>query len=103
MLSSLFSALISFIVTVVVLFAILVAWKGGRGAVVWLLDVYRRFNLAVLAFRGATPSSEAERRVVSGQAWAGATRAKARAARVSSLLMAVDQGGAGGMKSLRSS
>jgi hypothetical protein len=70
MLASLFSALVSLVVLVVVLLGLLVAWKGGRGAAVWLLDLYRRFNLAVLAFRGATPGSEAERRVVSGQAWA---------------------------------
>ncbi|MBK8590289.1 MAG: hypothetical protein IPN77_14365 [Sandaracinaceae bacterium] len=52
MLASLFSALVSLVVVVVLLFGLLVAWKGGRGAVVWLLDIYRRFNLAVLAFRG---------------------------------------------------
>ncbi|MBK8408274.1 MAG: DUF1214 domain-containing protein [Sandaracinaceae bacterium] len=70
MLASLFSALVSLVVLVIVLLGLLVAWKGGRGAAVWLLDIYRRFNLAVLAFRGDTPASEAERRVVSGQAWA---------------------------------
>ena len=70
MLASLVSALVYLVVLVIVLLGLLVAWKGGRGAAVWLLDIYRRFNLAVLAFRGDTPASEAERRVVSGQAWA---------------------------------
>lgn len=75
MLASLVSALVYLVVLVIVLLGLLVAWKGGRGAAVWLLDIYRRFNLAVLAFRGDTPASEAERRVVSGQAWlSGATR-----------------------------
>ncbi|MBK8592925.1 MAG: hypothetical protein IPN77_28210 [Sandaracinaceae bacterium] len=68
MLASLVSALVYLVVLVIVLLGLLVAWKG-RGAAVWLRDIYRRFNLAVRAFRGDTPASEwAERRVVSGQA-----------------------------------
>lgn len=49
---------------------VLLVLRGPRGAVVALLDLYRRFNLAVLAFQGQTPASQAERRVVSGDAWA---------------------------------
>ena len=56
--------------TAVVALAAGVAYVGGPSKVGFaLLNVYRQVNLKYLTLTGRTPESEAERRIVSGEAW----------------------------------
>ena len=60
----------SVVVALVVALASVVFFAGTKRCALALLAAYQRFNVLRLRLAGRTPDDEAQRRVLSGEAWA---------------------------------